>query len=474
LEPGEQVLARRLLEFFITSENQRIARSEAEIAAEFVAVEAQAEALDNVLRLLINRHLLRRIEINESGVTVEGCELAHDYLIDEVNLDPEVKARKAVKEMLAQEVHDYQRHHTLLSRDKLQFIESRLEPSELNNEAKELILCSALDLDYNLDFWLEQAAPDIKTAVLSQCLKSQAAGVRQRAAHLTMDNPDPSLVEWLAELMQNDTDLIVRQRAALSLAVLDQASFYDCLRRMRSQATTYPIAALGAMAHVQDERPDLLNLDQLPGQTRIVNWRIRWWRINQQWTRVGFTALYAALGGALGACLGGYIGAWGLPNQMALFIYSFFVGILIGGSIGFGYGLALVMDKHLNLLGYIVVTGLTGGILTVLVSINGDIRGYPGVLYAAILGLLGGGVGGIAVAIVTRGTELWIASRKRRQVVRLALCSIIGAFSGLLLIWADSVDIFPPEPDYPAFGFLVGLLMVPGIIVIGLDEWNNS
>jgi hypothetical protein len=34
--------------------------------------------------------------------------------------------------------------------------------------------------------------------------------------------------------------------------------------------------------------------------------------------------------------------------------------------------------------------------------------------------------------------------------------------------------LFPPHPDHPAYGFLIGLLTVPGIIVMGLGSWNKG
>jgi hypothetical protein len=470
---AERPLARRLLEFLITSENQRIARTVSELTAEFATDERQAETLTGVLTQLVNSHLLRRVEVSEAGSVESAYELAHDYLVEKVNLDPEVRARKAVKEMLAQEVRDYRRHDTLLSRDKLEFIESRLEPTDLHNEAKELMLGSALALNHNIDFWWEETPPETRNGVLAKSLGSKAPATRQRAAALTTAANDPSLGEPLAELMQTDPDLAVRQSAALSLAERNSTRFTAQLEQMRGAASAYPKRAVEAMAYVQDERPELLDLAQLPGSNWLTNWRMRWLRINRNWSRVGFATLYAALGGALGAAVGGLLGAWGLDNHVDLTIYASFMGMFFGGSTGFGYGLAAVMDKHLRPVGYAFSAALFGGIMTLLFCIAIELRGISYLVLEAVLGLVAGGLGGLFVALITRITQLRIEDRGRRQAVRLGLSLIVGILGGLLLVWADRMRLFPPTPDHPAYGFSVGLLTVPGIVVVGLGWWNK-
>lgn len=475
LPSAERALARRVLEFLITSEDRRVARTIPDLKAEFVTNDQQAEILDNLLRQLVNSHLLRQVEVIEAEQILPAYELAHDYLIEKVNVDPEVKARKAVKEMLAQEVRIYQQHDTLLSRDKLEFIESLLDPAEIHNDAKELMLISAIALDYNIDFWWAAVLPETRMRVLSKGLGNKMVGTRQRAAALVPDSVvNPAQIETLAGLMRADPDLSVRQSAALSLAKVDNARFNNQLQQMHEEAATFPIRALEAMAYVQDESPANLNLDQLPGSSWLTTWQMRGLRISRSWRRIGFTTLYAGLGGALGAAIGGFIGASGLSNQIILTIYAFFNGLVVGSSVGFGYGLAKVMDKHLSLTGYVNSAALTGGLLTALFAVSDEARGLYFFILSGSLGIVNGGLGGMIIALITRVTQLRIRKSRRRQLIRLELSVLVGALSGLILVWADHIRIFPPNPDYPSYGFLIGLLTVPGIIVVGLGWWNKT
>lgn len=470
LPPDEQLMGRRLLEFLINSENRRIARTIPELTAEFGASQQQNLMLDNILALMINSHLLRRTEVNEDDQIVPAYELAHDYLIEKVNFDPAVKARKAVKEMLAEEVRDYHRHGTLLSRDKMEFIENRLEPAELQPEAKELILCSALALDYNIDFWWQLALPEIRNRVLAKALRHKAASTRQRAAVLAAISNEASLVEILAGLIETDPDLAVRQRAALSLAKMDHTRFVEQLEHLCGSAPTYPKQSLELMAYVQNEQPNLLDLRELSKSDWLTIWRMRWLRVNNNWPQIGFTTLYAALGAGLGAAVGGFIGSWGLTDIGLLIFFAFVYGLAVGSSVGFGYGLAAAMDKHLGLVGYSISAAICSAIAIVLFNLSGEPRRFVDIPF----GLAVGGLSGISAAVITKTTQRYINNNRQRQIARLGLCLLPGSILGVILVWADYLSVFPTTPDHPAYGFTIGLFLIPGLVVIGLGGWNKN
>ncbi|MBM4424710.1 MAG: hypothetical protein FJ030_15215, partial [Chloroflexi bacterium] len=143
LLPEQRAAARRLLESLITSEQQRIIRPHSELVAELSARGITPTTLDTILQQLVDSRLIRPQE-TESGLAYE---LAHDYLLNEIKLDPEVQSRKAAQELLEQEVRAYRRYKTLLAPERLAVIEQyfndltiSLEAAQLINESKVAVL----------------------------------------------------------------------------------------------------------------------------------------------------------------------------------------------------------------------------------------------------------------------------------------------------------------------------------------------
>jgi hypothetical protein len=135
LSEDHRKAARRLLESLITSEQQRLVRSQKELTDELSAQGVTPQTLDTILSQLTESRLLR---INESaaGVTYE---LAHDYLLQDLRLDPEVQARKAAQELLEQELRANRTHHTTLSVERLRVIEQYKGEMNLTDEARQLL-----------------------------------------------------------------------------------------------------------------------------------------------------------------------------------------------------------------------------------------------------------------------------------------------------------------------------------------------
>ena len=130
--------ARRLLESLITSEQQRLVRSQKELTDELAVQGVSPQTLDTILTQLTESRVLR-INESEAGATYE---LAHDYLLQDIRLDPEVQARKAAQELLEQELRSSRTHHTTLSIDRLRVIEQYKDEMNLTDEARQLLVAS--------------------------------------------------------------------------------------------------------------------------------------------------------------------------------------------------------------------------------------------------------------------------------------------------------------------------------------------
>ncbi|MGB8646903.1 MAG: SUMF1/EgtB/PvdO family nonheme iron enzyme [Anaerolineae bacterium] len=138
LPPERRNPARRLLESLITPESQRAIRTRAEIVAELSTRGVTTDDLDAILDQLLESRLLRA-EQTDAGLAFE---LAHDYLISEIKLDPEVQARQAAQELLEQEVRASRRYKTLLSADRLKVVEPYRNELRITAEAQALLTAS--------------------------------------------------------------------------------------------------------------------------------------------------------------------------------------------------------------------------------------------------------------------------------------------------------------------------------------------
>jgi formylglycine-generating enzyme required for sulfatase activity len=142
LQPAQRTAARQLLESLITSEQQRIIRTHEELVAELTRQGVTPQTLDVILGQLIDSRL---IKVDETD-TGPAYELAHDYLLGEIKLDPAVQKRKAAQELLEQEVRAYRRYGSLLSADRLSVIEGYRSELLVTDEAAQLIAASRTKL----------------------------------------------------------------------------------------------------------------------------------------------------------------------------------------------------------------------------------------------------------------------------------------------------------------------------------------
>lgn len=133
LSGEERRLAHQALEALVTSEKRRAVKSRGALLQE---LDTSAQQLEPILTVLINNRLLRADEDDNDEPVYE---LAHDYLLTEIDLDPETQGRKAAQEMLATAVAQYRLRGRLLSQDDFEFINSRRPNLKLDHSAVELL-----------------------------------------------------------------------------------------------------------------------------------------------------------------------------------------------------------------------------------------------------------------------------------------------------------------------------------------------
>lgn len=147
LNPEQGAIARRVLEALISSEGHRLIRSTSRLLRELNAAgqPIAPSTLDIVLYQLVESRLLRVHDISSSAAqgyeTTSGLsyELMHDYLLEQIKVDPAVQARKAAQELLEQETRNYERHRTLLSDDKLAILLPRRAELVVSEKSNELL-----------------------------------------------------------------------------------------------------------------------------------------------------------------------------------------------------------------------------------------------------------------------------------------------------------------------------------------------
>lgn len=138
ISPNLRRPARSLFIALVTSNGRRGMRNHDELYAELKHLNVSQSDFNALLDQLVTSRLLR---VDEQGEDLGGhtYELTHDYLLDEIELDPEIKSRKAAQELLNQEVEVYHQHQTLLPWDKLLIIEAHESALVLDTDAQALL-----------------------------------------------------------------------------------------------------------------------------------------------------------------------------------------------------------------------------------------------------------------------------------------------------------------------------------------------
>ena len=122
-----------------------------------------------MLAKLTSARLLRPIDREGEA----AYELVHEYLIRGIILGAEDKARKEAEELVEQEVRNPPHLRSPLSSQKLAFVNQRRDMLRLTASAQELLLRSALELGYEVDYWLERVKdPQRRVSILAEAAHS--------------------------------------------------------------------------------------------------------------------------------------------------------------------------------------------------------------------------------------------------------------------------------------------------------------
>ncbi|NDJ53424.1 MAG: WD40 repeat domain-containing protein, partial [Chloroflexi bacterium] len=138
--PDEQRnAARQLLEALISSDGRRIRRSQIELERELALLRIEREIMLNVIDILIESRLLSVEQIEEENAVVIWYELAHDYLMQNIETDPPSQARKAAREVLERQMVTYRQYGALLDPDEMAIVEAHIDEIPIDEETQTLI-----------------------------------------------------------------------------------------------------------------------------------------------------------------------------------------------------------------------------------------------------------------------------------------------------------------------------------------------
>jgi formylglycine-generating enzyme required for sulfatase activity len=263
---GQRTAARQLVESLVTSDGSRDLRSRDDLAAELTPLGVDEATLDVLLDRLLDSRLLRLEEKKDGGQVVQAYELAHDYLVAKIALDPETRARKAAQELLRQEWRAFQHHRTLLSAEKLDIIQPQAEQLGLSVDELDLLFRSTLKRGRASDVWREYAVRQQMTGSLARrwAGELESEDTADMAAALLVALSDAEAVACLSRLIDDrkpagqDTPLRrpsrVQRRALAALAQIACPEAEAHLRQWTPEGFCFVPAGRFEMG--SDERPD--------------------------------------------------------------------------------------------------------------------------------------------------------------------------------------------------------------------------
>lgn len=127
--------ARLIIESLVRADQTRDVRTVASIRNDLNALGVITTDLETIVLILHENHVLRMVD-TDAGVAYE---LVHDYLAEQVQVDPETVARKAAQELLEQRLRAYEEYGALLTREELGVIKAQQKQLVLQGRAQELI-----------------------------------------------------------------------------------------------------------------------------------------------------------------------------------------------------------------------------------------------------------------------------------------------------------------------------------------------
>jgi DNA-binding beta-propeller fold protein YncE len=184
---SQRELARHLLVALVSSDQRRIRRTRSDLANTLAAGILAAQSLDQILTQLdpVLGQMIESRLLNVEGdeeTDEASYELAHDYLLGEITLDPQVQAQKAAQEMLDQEVATWQSNDKLrIPEDRLDIIEAQEANLVWTEDARTLLRLSRETLRRRRRFMLAGTGVVVVLMVLAVASVVLAVGANRLA-----------------------------------------------------------------------------------------------------------------------------------------------------------------------------------------------------------------------------------------------------------------------------------------------------
>jgi hypothetical protein len=169
-KPEERVIVRRVLEALVSSVPKRVLRPYSDLSNYLEKFGIPRQELNSILTKLTEDRLLRVSE-TDSGLNYE---LIHDYLLEEIQLDLEIKKRKQAEELLEQAFQNWSSDKILMGKDTLNKIELQISNLILDQARIRFLYYSASQVknEKDLRVWKKLVTPETKEKIIAEWGKS--------------------------------------------------------------------------------------------------------------------------------------------------------------------------------------------------------------------------------------------------------------------------------------------------------------
>ncbi len=474
LESRERALARSILEELVTSQGTKAVKKADDLA---LALNADIPDITQALEKLSRARLVRMLE-HEDNISYE---LAHEYLICQINLSPEEQQKKQAEELIQQELENWNRLGTLLGANKFDMVNQVRNLIRLTPDAQELLLRSALAIGHETSFyWLERVADETQRAnIVRDYLADSWMEVRLWTAR-TLYVWEASIVgELLATTAINDSDASVRQQAAISLARWrDPAVAVSKLMGIQDVSIDRVYEAL---AHILDE------VGGLPGLSHKIRMQVMKVLLLRRLRQAKVTLLYRALAGGFGAAIGAALAAalvtyilwqpnnelfFNLPLSVAMGLIGLqagVVGLIEGIGTSLGLTLADILAKKPSVYFRVVGAMTSGGIFLSVAFVLLRLMGVwdpTEVSYSSafVSGFMGGAIISGTIALTIPGFGIRYSLIKHAALGAIAAGGIIFVISTLSNMPLEGVLMYSVTIGTFGMGMVLGLGLLDRLI----------
>ncbi|MEM7531500.1 MAG: WD40 repeat domain-containing protein [Chloroflexota bacterium] len=139
-QEDDRALARWILSTLVSPTRKRERLTHTELSNRVSIIAHDNQPISDVLGVLQSSRLI--VSQKEDRLPQSYYELAHDLLIDEIEIDPDVEMQKFAQEMLDRETEAYIRFETKLRVDKFNLIHEQRQHLVINESAQQLLKVS--------------------------------------------------------------------------------------------------------------------------------------------------------------------------------------------------------------------------------------------------------------------------------------------------------------------------------------------